>query len=337
VPLDWAALDTSSGNFALLLGQRVRRIHLEARRLKDVKRDVSQRLRAICGDTVRNLEAMEARDYFGNPELEENEEYFVIDRTTHVARAEVPDQAEDGTTDIGQAEAAAQSDLQRLVANAWSHDDIGLTEIDSQFLFYAVVIDIDKEGPVGFVRKMNPRLRPKSGGFIAAIYADGVKTLEEVPLSFDGHFDVVVSRTSIAVLRQKAGISLFSDVNLIKETVPREVGALAAAMPLPFVKGGKDALVEACSERPSLAKRLQRVSRSDEIQKVTPETFRAALERHGLDIQKYLRGGYLVVPKEDVRTVLDVLESVYYETDFASEPRRADRYSRRPSRTGKVK
>lgn len=229
---------------------------------------------------------------------------------------------------------AAKSDLQRLVANAWSHDKIWLSEIDRQFLFYAVVIDIDKEGPVGFVRKMNPRLRPKSGGFIAAIYADGVKTLEEVPLSFDGHFDVVVRKTSIAVLRQKAGISLFSDINLIKETVPREVGALAASMPLPFVTGGTDALVEVCSERPSLAKQLQRVSRSDEVQKVTPETFRAALKRHGLDTQRYLRRGRLVVPKEDVRTVLDVLESIYYETDFASEPRRADRYSRRPSRTG---
>ncbi len=334
MPLDWTALDTSSGNFALLLGQRVRRVHLEARRLKDVKRDVSERLRAICGDTVSKLEGMGARDYFGNPELEENEEYFVIDRTSHIARAQVADQGEDNTTDIRQAEAAAQSDLQSLVANAWSHDKIGLSEIDRQFLFYAVVIDIDEEGPVGFVRKMNPRLRPKSGGFIAAIYADGVKTLEEVPLSFDGHFDVVVSKTSIAVLRQKPGISLFSDIDLIKETVPREVGALASAMPLPFATGGKDALVEVCSDRPSLAKQLQRVSRSDEIQKVTPELFRAALKRHGLDTQRYLRRGCLVVPKEDVRTVLDVLESIYYETDFASEPRRADRYSRRPSRTG---
>lgn len=334
MPLDWAALDITSGNFALLLGERARRIHLEAWRLKDVRRDVSQRLRAICGDTVSKLEGMEARDYFGNPELEEGEEYFVIDRTTHIAPAQVGDQAEDAATDIAQAEAAAQSDLQRLVANAWRHDKIGLSEIDRRFLFYAVVIDIDKEGPVGFVRKMNPRMRPKSGGFIAAIYADGVKTLEEVPLSFDGNFDAVVSETSIAVLRHKPGISLFSDMTLIKETVPREVGALAAAMPLSFVTGGKDVLVEVCTERPSLAKQLQRISRSDEIQKVTPETFRAALKRHGLDIQRYLRRGHLVVPKEDVRTVLDVLESIYYETDFASEPRRADRYSRRPSRTG---
>ncbi len=334
MPLDWAALDTSSGNFALLLGERVRRIHLEARRLKDVKRDVSQRLRAICGDTVGKLQGMEARDYFGNPELEENEEYFVIDRTAHIPDAQVADQAEDATTDIGQAEAAAQSDLQKLVANAWRHEKLGLSEIERQFLFYAVVIDIDTEGPVGFVRKMNPRMRPKRGGFIAAIYADGVKALEEVPLSFDGNFDVVVSKTSIAVLRQKPGISLFSDMNLVREIVPREVGALAAAMSLPFVSGGKDALVDVCSERPSLAKQLQRVSRSDEIQKVTPETFRAALRRHGLDPRRYLRRGHLVVPRDDVRTVLDVLESIYYETDFASEPRRADRYSRRPTRTG---
>lgn len=196
-------------------------------------------------------------------------------------------------------------------------------------LFYAVVIDIAGQGPVGFVRKINPRLRPKSGGFIAAIYADGVKTLEEVPLSFDGYFDVVVSKTSIAVLRQKPGISLFSDIDLIRETVPREVKALATAMPLPVLKGGDAILVEVCSERPSLAKQLQRISRSDEIYKVTPDTFRAALRRHQLETQRYLRQGQLVVRREDVRIVLDVLESIYYETDFAKEPRRADRYSRR--------
>lgn len=328
MPLDWTAVDTGTGNFALLLGRRVRRVHLEAQRLKDVHTDVSGRLRQICSATVRQLQSMEARDYFGNPELEEGEQYFVIDGATLVDEVPTEEGAEE-TLNIERAEESARSDLQRIVAEAWSDNGVGVTEVGSQLLFYAVVIDIAGQGPVGFVRKINPRLRPKSGGFIAAIYADGVKTLEEVPLSFDGYFDVVVSKTSIAVLRQKPGISLFSDIDLIREIVPREVKALATAMPLPVLKGGDAILVEVCSERPSLAKQLQRISRSDEIYKVTPDTFRAALRRHQLETQRYLRQGQLVVRREDVRIVLDVLESIYYETDFAKEPRRADRYSRR--------
>ena len=50
--------------------------------------------------------------------------------------------------------------------------------------------------------------------------------------------------------------------------------------------------------------------------------------KHDLDPARLVTGDEITFPQEQAAVFLDLIEQLYYETDFTSEHRRSDRYSR---------
>jgi hypothetical protein len=87
------------------------------------------------------------------------------------------------------------------------------------------------------------------------------------------------------------------------------------------------ALATAAAARPSLARRLQRLARPGALPPVSPRDVARAMAKHGLDAADLVRGGRIEFSEDDAPVFLDLIEQLYYETDFTGEHRRSDRYS----------
>jgi hypothetical protein len=87
------------------------------------------------------------------------------------------------------------------------------------------------------------------------------------------------------------------------------------------------ALGTAASGRPSLARRLQRLLRPGALPPVTPKDLSEAMVKHGLDPTDIISDDEIMFAEASAVVFLDLLEQLYYETDFTGEHRRADRYS----------
>lgn len=85
------------------------------------------------------------------------------------------------------------------------------------------------------------------------------------------------------------------------------------------------------ASRPLLARQLQRLTRPGATPQVTPGDLVTAMTKHSLDPAAIVQGGEVVFAEDSAGQFLDLLEQLYYETDFTGEHRRSDRYS--PLRT----
>jgi hypothetical protein len=88
-----------------------------------------------------------------------------------------------------------------------------------------------------------------------------------------------------------------------------------------------EALAGAATARPSLARRLARLARPGAVPAVTPDDLSAAMAKHGLNPADLVSNGEIAFEQDRAAVFLDLIEQLYYETDFTREHRRSDRYS----------
>jgi hypothetical protein len=181
---------------------------------------------------------------------------------------------------------------------------------------------------IGFVRQADPHRVAKAGGLMALLGGEGLRELTDPVFIFEASFDLVVSPGEIAVLRLEAFNRMFADLHTLAaaanaKTVSASVDRMSTA--------AVDALARAAAARPALARQLQRLTRPGATPQVTPGDLAAAMAKHSLDPAGIVQGGEVVFAEDSAGQFLDLLEQLYYETDFTGEHRRSDRYS--PLRT----
>jgi hypothetical protein len=321
-PADWAELELGPG-VRLLLGWRDGS-HLSAAPV-DVSEDIGEELLTAARNQLQGIAALSRREFTGAPALEEDE-YLTLSIGSSSS-----DHTSSATQPLSQADLAT-ADVVELVRNAFGRDDF-LTRADLEgggWLFYMVVAELSDGSVLGFLRQYNPQRGIKPGRLVAA-FQDTLTRFDDPIFNFDFAFDVVVAPDELAILRLTAFERVFSDVDAAMADVPANATAVNGALGIKLAPASVTRLTAACEQRATWARRLRRLSSTGHLGQVTAQSLRDKLAAHGLQRDQFGTGSQIdLASDDDVRTLLDMLEELYYEADFTGEHRRADRYSARP-------
>ena len=316
----WSSVELSSA-VELIVGWRSGKSNLDGLAV-EISPTVAEDLWGSCLETLQRLAGLTRRPFGGSPHIEPGEEYLAV------PLAEMPRGAAAASAEDTDPESFL-SDLDRMVRTQGLRS-ISAAQLDQhRYLFYAVVcIDRGRGDRLAFVRQINPHRVAKAGRTLAVLGdGDRLQRLEQPLFVFEASYDLVVGVDEVAVLRLEAFNRLYSDLQVIAAAAPTNAQLLAAQLP-GMSTGAADALATTAGKRPSLARRLQRLSRPGAIPSVTPSQLLRALQKHGLDPSLVVANGQIAIDDEGAEVLLDLLEELYYETDFTGEHRRADRYSR---------
>jgi hypothetical protein len=219
------------------------------------------------------------------------------------------------------------SEIEALVARA-GLEELSIEELRlGHYLFYAVIgREIGTSARIGFIRQVDPH-RVERQGFLKTIAGQhGLQKLEEPIFVFEDGFDVVVAPSEIAILRLEPFNRIFADLAPIIAAAESNAEALAAVLPK-MVPSATSALARVAASRPSLARRLQRLARPGAMPTVTPTQLTTAMKKHGLDPNLLVKRSRIDFADDGVVVFLDMMDELYYETDFTHQHRRADRFS----------
>jgi hypothetical protein len=315
----WPAVVLAPGA-ELIVGWRPQRSRLDAAAV-ELSTEVADELRELCTATVGQLAGMTRRAYGGSPYIEPDEEYLAVPATqlprTAIAR---PDQLDDE-------DATGLSDLEHLVATA-GLPTLSREELrEGRYLFYAVIAtDQGSRQRIGFVRQADPHRVAKAGGLTTLLGRQGLQHLEDPVFVFDAGFDLVVSPAESAVLRLETFNRMFADLNTLAAAAPDNAKLISAAVHQ-ITPAAVETLGRAAAARPTLARRLQRLTRPGATPDITPGDLSTAMTRHGLNPADLITNDEITFTDDKAALFLDLLEQLYYETDFTREQRRSDRYS----------
>ena len=316
---DWSAVVLEPGA-ELIVGWRPRPSRLDAAAV-ELSGEVAEEIRSLCRGTLDQLAGLSPRPYGASPYIEPDEEYLQVPVTELTgaggAQADQPDDDE----------AAGLSDLQRLVATAGLRP-ISRAELrEGRYLFYAATCVAAGSGErLGFVRQSDPHRVAKAGGFLALLGQEGLEHLDDPVFVLEAGFDLVVAPDEVAVLRIEAFNRMFADLHTLASAAPANAKLIAEVMPR-MRQAAVQALAEAATARPSLARRLARLARPGAVPAVTPDDLSAAMAKHGLNPADLVSNGEIAFEQNRAAVFLDLIEQLYYETDFTREHRRSDRYS----------
>ena len=316
---DWSAVVLEPGA-ELIVGWRPRPSRLDAAAI-ELSGEVAEEIRSLCRSTLGQLAGLSPRPYGASPYIEPGEEYLAVP-VTELAGADgtQPDQSDDD-------EAAGLSDLQRLVAIAGLRP-ISRAELrEGRYLFYAAICAEAGTGQrLGFVRQSDPHRVAKGGGFLALLGQEGLQHLDDPVFVLEAGFDLVVAPDQVGVLRIEAFNRMFADLHTLATAAPANAKLIAEVMPR--MRGAAvEALAGAAAARPSLARRLARLARPGAVPADTPDDLSAAMTKHGLHPGDLVSNGEIAFEQNRAAVFLDLIEQLYYETDFTGEHRRSDRYS----------
>lgn len=315
---DWSALTLAPGA-ELIIGWRPSRTRLDANAI-ELSQDVAGEMQAMCRDELDHLASLIRRPYGGSPYIEPGEEYLAVP-ITELASTAAPGHHVDAE------EAADLSDLQRLVTTP-GLPPLSPTDLrDGRYLFYAVICTEQASGRrIGFVRQSDPHRIARAGRLTALFGQEGLRCLEDPVFVFEAGFDLVISPDEVAVLRLEAFNRMFADLNTLAMAAPANARKIAG-MVGQVAPGAVEALARAAAARPSLARRLQRLASTEAVPSVTPGDLSKAMLKHEFDPAWLVTGDEITFPQEHATVFLDLIEQLYYETDFTREHRRSDRYS----------
>jgi hypothetical protein len=315
---DWSAVALEPGA-ELIVGWRPRPSRLDAAAV-ELSGEVAEEIRSLCRGELDQLAGLTPRPYGASPYIEPEEEYLAVPVTALTGGEAQPDQSDDD-------EAAGLSDLQRLIATAGLRP-ISRAELrEGRYLFYAAICVVAGSGQrLGFVRQSDPHRVAKAGGFLALLGQEGLQHLDDPVFVLEAGFDLVVTPDEVAVLRIEAFNRMFADLHTLASAAPANAKLIAEVMPL-MKQAAVEALARAAATRPSLARRLARLARPGAVPAVTPDDLSAAMTKHGLNPGDLVSDGEIAFEQNRAAVFLDVIEQLYYETDFTGEHRRSDRYS----------
>lgn len=316
---DWASVALGSGA-ELIIGWRPRPSRLDAAAV-ELSSQVAAEIHAMCAATLDQLAQLSPRPYGGSPYIERGEEYLAVPATQLPrASARAGGQSEDD-------EAAGLSDLERLIATGGlptlTREDLR----EGHYLFYAAVCTTQgSEARIGFVRQTDPHRIAKGGGLVALFGQEGLQHLDDPVFVLESDFDLVVTQQEVAVLRLETFNRMFADLNTLAAAAPSNAKIISQVV-RQMDAAAVAALGKAAAARPSLARRLQRLTRPGAAPAVTPDDLYGAMTKHGLDPAEIVSHGTITFSQDKAATFLDLVEQLYYETDFTHEHRRSDRYS----------
>lgn len=330
--LNWGNLKIED-QAELVLGWRPSPGHIKGAAV-ELSTGVAKELAKVAKSTLKKLSEMDRRPYSEALALEIGEQYAALSTgalpsgTTVSTFPSPADQDSTFTNGSGRdAQRRELSEMEILVSatglEALSIEDLKL----GHYLFYAVIgRETGTDVRIGFVRQIDP-VRVERQSFIKAIMGqEGLQKLVKPIFVFEDRFDVIVAPSEIAILRLEPFNRVFADLAPIIAAANSNAKALAQVLTT-MEPSATVVLAKVAASRPSLARRLQRLARPGAMPTVSPTQLSGAMVKHGLNPKLLVKGSKIDFTENEAIMFLDMMEQLYYETDFTHEHRRADRFS----------
>lgn len=317
---DWTETQVT-GKPRFLLGERNSSKRIGVHRI-EVHEDLFEDLRSIAQGALDELQRREPKPYttFGGMT---SDDYFDLD-TSEIPERRDKRKREDDPEAYEIASALA------MVTRCDEHPVMTAENLRKAHpSLYAIVFEASGDY-VGFIRKRSPRqvVRP---GWRYLEHGNTLKKIRPPDLAIDGVVDLVVASDRCAILSQTAFTTLFGDVGVAFEQVPKCVKAVSVALKdtTPLAEESVKSLRDRCGRRINDAKRLHHIvlERQEELEKLGADEIKVLLEKRRLE--HTLVNGELKLNQDNVSEFLDLIEGRLFDDDVTGEERRADAYSPR--------
>lgn len=190
---------------------------------------------------------------------------------------------------------------------------------------YGLVIGTDPDNLTAFVRRGNPvQLASKS---LVALFDRTLTRVKQPLLAFDSRFDMIIYPQGVHVLNQKNFEALFKESEAVLAKTAEWATKLGEHLPIEPL--GVEWLSKRLRETSVMRRKVQNILQSQYLVHLTPQVLREKIRLHGLDPDKLLRDGQLVIDKETEHDVLLLLNEDLWTGDFSGEQYAAARKSRR--------
>lgn len=284
---------------SVVIGRQTRTGTLEERKLH-LADDAAASFRQLCRESVHVLRERSVVDYHADAELD-RDEVFLLERTEDLDEL---------------------VDLRSLAQRAATLPHIAPRDLDLSIQFYATVVG---EGPrVVFVRKTDPQIRYRSGGFLA-IGQQQLRRLEDPAFNFAPGFDVILSNNWVVVLNQVAFERLFRDIGLVERHVDDWVKGITDHLDM----GPKSVadLTAVARRDPRTWRKLREIRQRGHLANVDLSDVRKYARKIGIDPDKVIQGRELVFDPRERFSFLHLLNEDLYRGPLTDEPFEAQRKS----------
>lgn len=260
--------------------------------------DAAESFRQLCRDAVQVLRERSIVDYHSDAELAPREVFLL--------------QAEEDLDEL--------VDLSSLAQRAATLPEIAPRDLDVSIQFYAAVVGEKRR--VVFVRKTDPQITYRSGGFLA-IGQLQLKRLEDPAFSFGPGFDVILSDDWVIVLNQSAFERLFRDIGILEQHVDDWIKGITDH--LAMGSASVRALTDVARRDPRTWRKLREIRRRGHLANLDLSEVRKYARKIGIDPDKVVQGGELVFDPRERFSFLHLLNEDLYRGPLTDEPFEAQR------------
>ena len=202
-----------------------------------------------------------------------------------------------------------------LADNLGAMAQIRPAELDLTIKLYAVALGDDSDR-ILFVRRTNPRLPHKAGGFFA-IAQERLTRIEEPVFAFSAAFDFVLGPNWAVVLDQRSFEFLFREIGLVEQRVSTWIKGITDHLPMSALS--IDSLREVALRDSRTWRRLRDIERRGHLAYVTLDQVGAYAGEVGLDSAKVVVNGELVFDPSERFGFLHLLNEDLYNGPLTGE------------------
>lgn len=228
--------------------------------------------------------------------------------------------------DVGEAEEGVVYSAERneriddeLIQSLLKGQELDFAELDElrekRLSCYAAVQQRNEVSRL-YIRRQNP-VKLASKTLFSAIAGGALDKLKQPVLAFDDQIDVVVEGTQIFILNIRGFESLFRDSDMVLEAAPKWVDELRDHVRISA--SGREELLAGVTRNSLHRRKLLSILDSSHIDKLTPKRIAKRMRKHNLDPAEHLVNDELAITKNNMDSILKLLNEDLYRGDFSDE------------------
>lgn len=300
-------IDTS-GDITLVLGQRTASVRGHRVRMHN---DVSAELRAICEATLDKFADRQPVAYTDDLDIDRENQYLEVPIESMTSHKPESLRGKRVPADTPRQMVEVDPASLKVLTEASSHGLLDARQIGKKsFLFYAAVVGDDPHDRVAFVSHWNPYKAALSSRLLTW-FGDGLHRVEGPLLAFQTDFDMVITSDTVAVLNPTAFEKVFRDIDAMRDRIPTWSAAVSDALPVDEVTAA--VINEACATSARIAKQARGIYERGIDKKFTPAELCDEMARQGLDVDRMIKNGKLILDRSDVPEVLKLIDEKLYK------------------------
>lgn len=274
--------------------------------------DARDELRQFCVNTLALLLARRPAEYADDLNFDPSSDYLVASTDKLVAERLKKQRSQRGAELLAPQAVETDPAAQKILASASSLPELKVQDLAGKsFVFYAAVVGDDPDQRTAFVTRWNPYKRAIAGQRLF-LFGDRLRSLEGTLLTFQETFDMVVTDEAIVILSAPAFETVFRDIKAMRGRIPTWTGAVAQVLPLASATAIR--LEDLAMRDSRVARQIRGMYERGTLGVAFPiNELRQEMKHHGLDTNRMIRNGQLVLEDTDIPTILRIADEKLYK------------------------